>query len=58
VSPTYQKGGFFVRGDVSVTHALDLVPGYGFGANGTDATQFRVMAEVGFIFGDNIMPKK
>ncbi len=58
VSPTYQKGGFFVRGDVSVVHAFDLVPGFGFGSSFDDATQFRVMAEVGFIFGDNIMPKK
>jgi Putative beta-barrel porin-2, OmpL-like. bbp2 len=56
-TPTYQKGGFFVRGDISFTHAMDLVPGYGFGDKGNDASQFRAMAEIGFIFGDNIMKK-
>ena len=56
-TPTYQNGGFFVRGDISFTHAMDLVPGFGFGAAGNDASQFRAMAEVGFIFGDNIMKK-
>ena len=57
VTPTYQAGGFFVRGDISFTHALDLVPGSGFGPLGKDASQFRAVAEVGFIFGDNIMKK-
>ena len=58
VTPTYQKGGFFVRGDVSVVHANSLVSGAGFGTNGNDASQFRAMGEVGFIFGNNIMEKK
>ncbi len=58
VTPTYQKGGFFVRGDVSFVHANSLVSGAGFGTNGNDASQFRAMGEVGFIFGNNIMEKK
>ncbi len=27
VTPTFQRGGFFVRGDVSYVHARDITPG-------------------------------
>ena len=37
---------------------MDYTKGYVFGPAGLDATQFRGMAEVGFIFGNNIMEKK
>ena len=58
VTPTFQSGGFFVRGDVSIVHINSLVAGAGFGPNGADASQFRAMGEIGFIFGDNITGKK
>ena len=54
VTPTYQTGGFFARGDVAVVHIGSLTPGFGFGQAGNDATQFRVTGEIGFIFGDNL----
>jgi hypothetical protein len=54
VTPTYQKGGFFARSDFSVVHATDYLPGAVFGPLGNDATQFRVQAEIGFIFGNNL----
>lgn len=57
VTPTYQKGGFFTRADFSVVHAGSSVAGFAFGSNGTDATQFRAMVEMGFIFGDNVKKK-
>jgi len=53
-TPTFQKGGMFVRGDVSWTHANSYTPGDVFGKTGTDANQVRAIAEVGFIFGNNI----
>jgi hypothetical protein len=56
-TPTFQTGGFFVRGDLAIVHVMDLVPGAGFGPLGKDATQFRAMGEIGFIFGDNIVKK-
>jgi hypothetical protein len=54
VTPGFQTGGFFLRGDVSWTHAGDFEPGFVFGPLGTKNNQFRAMAEIGFIFGDNI----
>ena len=56
-TPTYQKGGMFLRGDLGWVHATDYLPGYVFGANGTDASQFRGVLEFGFIFGNNITEK-
>ncbi len=53
-TPTFQKGGMFVRGDVSWTHANSYTPGDVFGQSGTNANQVRAIAEVGFIFGNNI----
>ena len=53
-TPTYQKGGMFVRGDLAWMHASNYTAGSVFGAKGTDANQFRGVLEFGLIFGDNI----
>jgi len=56
-TPTYQKGGMFVRSDVGFIHALDSTPGDVFGKNLTDTSQVRVVLEFGFIFGKNMTEK-
>ena len=53
-TPTYQKGGMFVRGDLAWVHASNYSPGSVFGKTGTNADQFRGVLEFGFIFGNNI----
>jgi hypothetical protein len=53
-TPTYQKGGLYVRGDLAWLHTSDYTPGYVFGKTGTDANQFRGVLEFGFVFGNNI----
>jgi hypothetical protein len=58
LTPTFQYGGFFVRGDLSLVQATSYTPGYAFGSTGSNATQLRAMAEIGFIFGNNITEKK
>ena len=58
VTPTFQYGGFFVRGDLSWVHAVDHTPGDVFGPNGVNANQPRAMAEIGFMFGNNIIAEK
>ena len=51
VTPTYQKGGFFLRGDLSVVDVRNfLAVGAAFGGLGTKATQTRGVAEAGFMF--------
>lgn len=57
VTPTYQAGGFFLRGDVSWTHASSFVPGDVFGPLGTKDNQLRAVAEIGYVFGNNIEKK-
>ena len=57
VTPTFQYGGFFVRGDVSWVHAGSYTPGFVFGPTGVKQNQVRAVAELGFIFGNNIIPK-
>jgi hypothetical protein len=57
VTPTYQNGGFFFRGDLSYVHLSGMAPGDGFGSTGTSAGQPRAMAEIGFMFGNNIVEK-
>ena len=54
VTPTFQSGGFFARGDIAWTHAGNSTPGFVFGPAGLDHNQFRAVAEIGFIFGNNI----
>src|SRR6516164_4754691 len=48
VTPTYSKGGFFLRGDFSVVHATSTTPGDAFGYGGTNANQLRGVVEAGF----------
>ena len=57
-TPTFQKGGFFLRGDLAYVHVSDITPGLGFGQSGNLKSQFRAMAEFGFIFGNNVIEKK
>jgi hypothetical protein len=56
-TPTYQKGGMYVRGDLAWVHATNYTPGDVFGKTGIDASQFRGVLEFGFIFGKNITEK-
>jgi hypothetical protein len=53
-TPTYQKGGVYLRSDLAVVHASDYTSGSVFGKTGTNANQFRGVLEFGFIFGNNI----
>jgi hypothetical protein len=56
-TPTYQKGGFFVRADLAYVHASNFTTGDVFGKTGADSSQFRTVGEFGFIFGSNIAGK-
>src|ERR1039457_4791382 len=56
-TPTYQKGGMYVRGDLALVHASNYTSGSVFGTKGTNADQFRGVLEFGFIFGNNITGK-
>jgi hypothetical protein len=53
-TPTYQKGGMYVRGDLGFVDARNYTPGSVFGNSGTSSNQFRGALEFGFIFGSNI----
>lgn len=50
VTPTYQKGGFFLRGDVAVVNARSATQGFVFGPAGLDTKQVRGVVEAGFMF--------
>jgi hypothetical protein len=56
-TPTFQTGGFFLRGDIGWAHAGSFTQGDVFGSLGKNNNQLRAMAEVGFIFGNNIEKK-
>ena len=56
-TPTYQKGGMFVRGDLAWVDAKNFTKGDVFGTTGTNANQFRGVLEFGFIFGSNVTSK-
>jgi hypothetical protein len=56
-TPTYQKGGFYVRSDISMVHATSYTAGDVFGKAGTSPTQVRGVFEFGFIFGNNLTAK-
>lgn len=56
-TPTYQKGGMYVRSDLAWVHASDYAQGSVFGTAGTNADQFRGVLEFGFIFGKNVTEK-
>jgi Putative beta-barrel porin-2, OmpL-like. bbp2 len=58
VTPTFQYGGFFFRGDLSWVHAGSVTPGDVFGSTGANQNQARAVAEIGFLFGNNIVEKK
>jgi Putative beta-barrel porin-2, OmpL-like. bbp2 len=53
-TPTYQKGGMYVRGDLGFVDATNFTKGDVFGAAGTSSNQFRGVLEFGFIFGNNL----
>jgi hypothetical protein len=57
VTPTFQYGGFFVRGEFSWVHAFDATAGDTFGPTGVSNDQPRGAVEIGFLFGDNIVKK-
>jgi hypothetical protein len=58
MTPTFQYGGFFFRGDLGWVRANNMTPGDGFGSTGVNDNQFRAVGEIGFMFGNNIFEKK
>ena len=58
VTRTFQHGGFFARGDIAYVHASSVAPGCALGQTGMQQGQSRAMAELGFIFGNNIVGSK
>lgn len=50
ITPTFQRGRFFLRGDLSCVHLGDITPGFAFGQEGNLKNQPRAVAEFGFIF--------
>jgi hypothetical protein len=50
VTPTFQRGPFFVRADFSLVQAEKGVPGYEFGTGATSGVQPRGVVELGFLF--------
>jgi hypothetical protein len=57
LTPTMQRGRFFVRGDLSYVHAINYTPGFAFGRTGMNQVQHRLIAEIGFIFGAHMFEK-
>jgi Putative beta-barrel porin-2, OmpL-like. bbp2 len=49
LTPTYQNGIYFLRGEASVTELSSITPGLGFGS-GNSRTQARFLLETGVIF--------
>jgi hypothetical protein len=50
LTPTYQQGIYFLRGEVSYVKATDFTPGLAFGVAGTAGSQTRAMIETGVLF--------
>lgn len=50
LTPTYQKGIFFVRGEASYVGIFHAAPGAAFGLEGNAHSQFRGMLETGVLF--------
>ena len=50
VTPTWQKGIFFVRGEASYVRAHDVVPGFGLGHDLDGRSQARALIETGILF--------
>jgi len=58
LTPTFQYGGFFFRGDLGWVRASSITPGDAFGAAGMNDSQFRAVGEIGFMFGNNVVERK
>ena len=50
LTPTFQRGRFFTRGEFSFVRANGIKPGAAFGTSGTEQNQPRGVVEVGFLF--------
>ena len=50
VTPTYQKGVFFARGELSYTRIGNLEAGLGFGRDYAQRDQVRALVETGILF--------
>lgn len=50
LTPTFQKGAFFIRGEAAYIKLSDYTPGSGFGANGNAKSQTRALIETGILF--------
>ncbi len=50
LTPTFQKGTFFVRGELSYIKLNDYTPGSGLGDTGMDKSQTRALIETGILF--------
>jgi hypothetical protein len=50
LTPTYQYGTYFLRGEVSIVDLTSFTKGLGFGATGGTSTQGRLVIETGFVF--------
>lgn len=50
LTPSYQHGLYFVRGEASYVRAADAIAGQAFGPAGTNASQARAMLETGILF--------
>ena len=50
VTPCYHKDAFYLRGDLSIVHAIDATPGFTFGTTGAEVNQPRGVIEAGFMF--------
>ncbi len=50
LTPTWQRGIFFVRGEASLVRGHDVVPGFGFGTNLDKRSQARGLIEAGILF--------
>jgi hypothetical protein len=56
-TPTYQKGGMFLRADLGYVDAMNYTKSDVFGSTGALSNQFRGVLEFGFIFGKNVTEK-
>ncbi|HAT1597060.1 TPA: outer membrane beta-barrel protein [Legionella pneumophila] len=50
LTPTYQRGIFFARGEASLVKADNITAGSTFGQNGTNHSQGRLLIETGVLF--------
>jgi len=50
ITPTYQKGVFFARGELSYVKATSTTAGFAFGPTGTNTSQTRLLVETGVLF--------